>query len=447
MTSDVFLLVFDTLRRDYIEPYSKNVSTPGFSKLFADSIVLEKAYSTGSWTVPAHGSLFTGKYPSEHGATGLTKKLPREPKTIAEVTSDNGYEPVAISTNPWVSPDFGFYRGFGSQSEFIYPELPFADVGSPWDAVNENDDLLRSFSKVLRWSTEKNTTKRLIKAMYAYLFFDQKVPSANEVTDQLTSSLDSVSDSMPVFGFVNYMDAHEPYFDDERDSQIKWNLHSVGSSPEIGQNTIRDGYKSSVESLDNGVSYLVEQLRDQDRYDDALIIGVADHGQSLGEHDYWGHGTYLYDELLHVPAFVKPPGGSQSDEWINQPFSIRRVFDLVSQATDGEIDDLRLWLQNATERVVAAESTGPHMDIEHTLDAVSEAGYWKFYGGSWKASKYLDDGELTIHQNQEDIPKEEIYEDVNKYVDDNDISTTKMSDNNSGLSSDIEKRLEHLGYK
>ena len=32
-----------------------------------------------------------------------------------------------------------------------------------------------------------------------------------------------------------------------------------------------------------------------------LVVFVSDHGESLGEHGYWGHGRHLYDVTLHIP--------------------------------------------------------------------------------------------------------------------------------------------------
>ena len=31
------------------------------------------------------------------------------------------------------------------------------------------------------------------------------------------------------------------------------------------------------------------------------MVFVADHGESLGDHGYWGHGRHLYDASLRIP--------------------------------------------------------------------------------------------------------------------------------------------------
>ena len=35
-----------------------------------------------------------------------------------------------------------------------------------------------------------------------------------------------------------------------------------------------------------------------------LVVITADHGESLGEHDYWGHGRYLYEPSLRIPLGI-----------------------------------------------------------------------------------------------------------------------------------------------
>ncbi len=35
-----------------------------------------------------------------------------------------------------------------------------------------------------------------------------------------------------------------------------------------------------------------------------IIVFAADHGESLGEHDYWGHGRYLYEPSLRIPLGI-----------------------------------------------------------------------------------------------------------------------------------------------
>jgi hypothetical protein len=64
------LVTLDTTRVDHLSAYGyERDTTPNLSRLAADGVTFTRAYSVASWTLPAHASLFTGKYPSSHGAS------------------------------------------------------------------------------------------------------------------------------------------------------------------------------------------------------------------------------------------------------------------------------------------------------------------------------------------------------------------------------------------
>jgi arylsulfatase A-like enzyme len=50
-----------------------------------------------------------------------------------------------------------------------------------------------------------------------------------------------------------------------------------------------------------------------------LIVVSADHGESLGEHNLWGHGVSLYEPELHIPLIMVMPGKIPGGRVIRQP--------------------------------------------------------------------------------------------------------------------------------
>ena len=50
-----------------------------------------------------------------------------------------------------------------------------------------------------------------------------------------------------------------------------------------------------------------------------MIIITGDHGVSLGEQGYYGHGMPPYEEQIHVPLIIKFPENEHSDVTIEQP--------------------------------------------------------------------------------------------------------------------------------
>ncbi|MCA9905344.1 MAG: sulfatase-like hydrolase/transferase, partial [Anaerolineae bacterium] len=60
--------------------------------------------------------------------------------------------------------------------------------------------------------------------------------------------------------------------------------------------------------------------------DNTLVLIVADHGEGLGEHDLFGHGFAVHQELVHVPLIMRgadqvPVGGI-----VRENVSTRRIF-------------------------------------------------------------------------------------------------------------------------
>lgn len=66
---NIVLAVLDTSRRDRYGCYGyRGNATPTTDALAVDGLQFDAMVSNAPWTVPAHGSLFTGLYPTQHGA-------------------------------------------------------------------------------------------------------------------------------------------------------------------------------------------------------------------------------------------------------------------------------------------------------------------------------------------------------------------------------------------
>lgn len=106
----VVIVVADTLRADYVTPELM----PTVAALAAESTVYTDCWSTARWTLPAHGSLFTGLLPHEHGAVSRDTRLREDVPTLAEhYREQEGYRTEAVVANwAFVSAHYGLDRGF-----------------------------------------------------------------------------------------------------------------------------------------------------------------------------------------------------------------------------------------------------------------------------------------------------------------------------------------------
>jgi arylsulfatase A-like enzyme len=129
------------------------------------------------------------------------------------------------------------------------------------------------------------------------------------------------------------MDTHGPYFPPEeyRDrvapADDRWpgdadalpigaSNYGLGIIPryqvvngETSPASYRARYDAEVRYADAHVGAIVRALQARGLWDTTLFILTADHGESLGEHDYYfAHGWYVSDDQLRVPLLVHGPG-------------------------------------------------------------------------------------------------------------------------------------------
>jgi arylsulfatase A-like enzyme len=110
---NLIVYLIDTLRADHLGSYGyARETSPTLDALAAEGVLFENAYSQSSWTRAAVGSLFTGLFPSRHGAVRRDHRLRDDAPTLAEILQRAGYYTAAFISNPNVLPIFGFTRGF-----------------------------------------------------------------------------------------------------------------------------------------------------------------------------------------------------------------------------------------------------------------------------------------------------------------------------------------------
>jgi hypothetical protein len=118
------LIVLDTVRADHLDLFGYQRPTMPNLKRFAleEAQLVTRTFTPGSWTLPSHASMFTGMYPSAHGAhypfvadadpDFLGYPLPENLTTLAEFVGTAGYQTAGIVANFGMLSRFGLSRGF-----------------------------------------------------------------------------------------------------------------------------------------------------------------------------------------------------------------------------------------------------------------------------------------------------------------------------------------------
>jgi arylsulfatase len=277
---DVVLITVDTLRADRVGAYGwQGARTPHMDGLARAGTTFLQATTPFPRTTPALASLLTGLWPHHHGSREVGAPMQARP-TLAESLSRRGYATLAVSANGAAGPaqrlDLGFAR--------------FVDR--------------------------------------AALGSDR----AELVSERALALLREVPRARPVLLWVHYVDPHFPYeppaaFRDgargeacralagEMRSRRVRLAHVHNDRDAVASRVLDDclaAYDGEVAYTDAEIGRLLEGLRALGRYDQALVVLTADHGENMGEDGlYYEHGPSVHDSSLRVPLIVVgagPPG-------------------------------------------------------------------------------------------------------------------------------------------
>ncbi|WP_433632031.1 sulfatase-like hydrolase/transferase [Halomicrococcus sp. NG-SE-24] len=304
--SNIALVVLDTLRKDYFDKHFDWLPGQRF----------EHAYSTANWTIPAHASLFTGKYASEVGVHSKNMYLDCDEPVLAEQLQRAGYTTRAFSANTNASGHFDFDRGF-------------TEFGAPDKMEHLNDDRIFEWRKFNR-ETDKEGVEKYLNALYECYRDDtatipslvkgfQLIREGGNPTEYggAAEALEHVQETDfgdQEFLFINVMEAHEPYrVPPEYASVSEPDLtDSVGDISVSGMDP--EQTKQAYDDCARYLSDIYKKIFGRLQEDFDYVITLSDHGESLGEHDAWGHEYGVYPELIHVPLTISGDGLSGVSE-------------------------------------------------------------------------------------------------------------------------------------
>jgi arylsulfatase A-like enzyme/Tfp pilus assembly protein PilF len=247
--SNLLLVTIDTLRADRVGAYGGGTLTPTLDALASRGVRFARAYAQAPMTLPAHASILTGLVPPAHGVRNNgTFRLGPPHQTLADLLRQAGYRTGAFVGAFVLDARFGLNSGFD-----VYDDRCGTETGP------------------LTFGFAERPADRVLEAAGRWIL-DSPAPR-------------------PWFAWVHLFDPHAPY-----------------RAPEM---LAADPYDSEVAFTDKQLGRFVERLRGAGHLDRTLVVALADHGESLGEHGEATHGLFAYDATLHVPFVMAGPGISQ----------------------------------------------------------------------------------------------------------------------------------------
>jgi arylsulfatase len=300
-------------------------TTPQLDAILQAGFYFERAVSPIARTTPALASLFTGSYPHTTGVRTLTDTLSDDVTTLTETLKQAGYQTTAVVSNKVLPTERGLHRGFDH-----------------YDMAADHR-------------------------------------AARATTDAATAALRELDPGRPTFAWVHYIDPHAPYhtepaiaasMDPSYTGRFRFHFgwHRQPGEPPGAHRTfpedlpkgvathdnplpesvnahIRRLYAADIRALDDQVGRLIASARAQ-LGDNLIVVFTADHGESLGEHDfYFDHGDYVYNAGTRVPLAIVLPeshplhGSGRCRQWVSLVDVAPTVLELLDQAAlDDQIE-------------------------------------------------------------------------------------------------------------
>ncbi len=273
---NLLLVTFDTTRADRLGCYGfDGIRTPAIDRLAREGVLFENVFAQAPQTLPNHSSIFTGLYTITHNVLSNGQKLEDRAVTLAEILSSSGYKTGAVVAAAPLIKVFNLTQGFGH----------YDDEFESHDGVGYFKAFLRLFS---RHKINLPSERR-----------------ADDVARLAIHWLDRASRAKrPFFLWVHFFDPHEPYYYRENFDRPE----VVGESP--GRNRFGEdeaAYLSEIEFADYHLGKVLNHLDELGLTDRTLTLFSADHGESLGEHEYRGHRQSVYQSVVRVPLILRLP--------------------------------------------------------------------------------------------------------------------------------------------
>ena len=365
--ANIILISIDALRADQMGCYGyKRKTTRSIDKFSKKSIFFQQAYAPWPKNTPSFASFFTGMLPFTTGVVRLAPHQWLDDKLVflTEILKKEGYFTQGRVTNPNLAEGANFNQGF--------------DV---YDCPNDLD--ARSLTKLaiadLRKITKEKPQERFLYWVHYMDPHRPYKPPKKYVNPFINDELYNPDLIIPVCeekpNYVKLDKKMDPYEKTRRKRILKANFGCL----EHGERSLSKRiarYDGEINFADENIGILLDEIKTLGLFDNSIIVLWADHGESLGDHNfYFDHGRLPYNPCLKVPLIIYHP--NIEPRIVKSTVSLTDVFPTllgmleVNAVCEGE-DIKDLILGEEKERTVFA-SAGYAVDYQKIMTD----GRWK----------------------------------------------------------------------
>jgi len=304
---NIIIICFDGLRADHLGCYGYHGPVSPYIDEFAkENVLFKKAFSQSNWTLPSVASIFTGLYPTAHGAHknpflkgSIVQKLSSNRKTLAEILKEIGYRTGAFGCIGYLDRSFGLNRGFD-----VYVGHRLNPIST---FMGKGKRLKHSIKEFLSWLKLSNSGRPLFSYFHCW---DTHEPFIGHRRFLKEMKIKYRGKLYPMRSYFSYM--LSSLFVRNRFKNLNWVYANLINKGEITLEAsdvafIKALYDAEIRFVDRSFGMFIKELKKKGIYENSLIILLADHGNEFYEQYKIGHGDSLYNEALHVPLIIKFP--------------------------------------------------------------------------------------------------------------------------------------------
>ncbi len=332
---NVVLISVDTLRQDALGCYGNGqVRTPSIDALARDGVLFRAAFSHAPSTLPSHASMLLSEHPWRLGVLRNGDTVPPRPDSLPGVLQALGFRTGAFTSLAVLDASFGLAQGFEQYADDVArrPDRPylFADEVNeralPWLDAHQ----AKPFFLFVHYSDPHEPyAARNAPPDVEILLNDRVVGTACLLRRERTGLDVELRPGANTLAFRSLLPARGPRARSHEILSFEAGDASIRVVPQGGSYVLdnpaprpvatrvvfqgqaglsrseqKQEYLREVEWVDRAVGELLARLRAHGRYDDSLILLVADHGEGLGDHGTMGHETQVYLSQLLIPMIL-----------------------------------------------------------------------------------------------------------------------------------------------
>lgn len=309
------MLLFDSLKKDWLPPYGGDTVAPNFTRLAERAVTFDNFYVGSLPCMPARRELHTGRYNFLH--EGWTPLEPFD-DSMPQLLKENGvHTHLASDHHHYWREGGGNYHGRYSTYDHIRGQ-----EGDPWKGVVNAGFV--------------NTTSAESLPPFFQTMFVQDGVNRRYMPDEATHSQTLTFDAGLEFVRTNLdkdrwflqlecFDPHEPFYTFEeyqrlypsryQGRHIDWPM--IGDADEGAGYVeyVQNQYKALVTMIDRNLGRVLDLMDAHNLWEDTMLIVGTDHGLLLGEHDWWSKGAMpTYNEVANIPFFIWDPRAGKAGE-------------------------------------------------------------------------------------------------------------------------------------